>query len=82
MLATQCLLQRKPKTYAINVEGALARGVTAKDLILVDHRTRSACRAARASVFEYRGGDDPWSVDGRADDGVQHVDRGRRAGPA
>ena len=34
VLATQCLLQRKPKAFALNVEGALAPGVTAKDLIL------------------------------------------------
>jgi 3-isopropylmalate/(R)-2-methylmalate dehydratase large subunit len=34
VLATQCLLQRRPKTLAINVEGELAPGVGAKDLIL------------------------------------------------
>jgi 3-isopropylmalate/(R)-2-methylmalate dehydratase large subunit len=34
VLATQCLLQRKPKTLAINVEGKLQPGVTAKDIIL------------------------------------------------
>ncbi len=34
VLATQCLLQRKPKTFAINIEGRLPAGVTAKDLIL------------------------------------------------
>ena len=34
VLATQCLLQRKPKTLAINVSGQLRPGVTAKDLIL------------------------------------------------
>jgi 3-isopropylmalate/(R)-2-methylmalate dehydratase large subunit len=34
VLATQCLLQRKPKTLAINVEGELPADVTAKDLIL------------------------------------------------
>ncbi|GAB3341637.1 3-isopropylmalate dehydratase large subunit [Marilutibacter aestuarii] len=34
VLATQCLLQRKPRTLAINVEGRLRPGVTAKDLIL------------------------------------------------
>src|SRR6202048_1852287 len=34
VLATQCLAQIKPKTMAINVEGALPDGVTAKDLIL------------------------------------------------
>ncbi len=34
VLATQCLLQRKPKTLAVRVEGALGPGVTAKDLVL------------------------------------------------
>jgi len=34
VLATQTLLQYKPKTYELRVEGPLARGVTAKDLIL------------------------------------------------
>ncbi len=34
VLATQCLLQKKPKTMNIRVEGKLASGVTAKDLAL------------------------------------------------
>jgi 3-isopropylmalate/(R)-2-methylmalate dehydratase large subunit len=34
VLATQCLLQRKPKTLAINVSCGLQPGVTAKDVIL------------------------------------------------
>ncbi|GAC1666699.1 MAG: hypothetical protein PVS3B3_37720 [Ktedonobacteraceae bacterium] len=34
VLATQCLLQKKPKTMNIRVEGKLAPGVTAKDLAL------------------------------------------------
>ncbi|HEY2677119.1 MAG TPA: 3-isopropylmalate dehydratase large subunit [Steroidobacteraceae bacterium] len=34
VFATQALLQRKPKTFAVNVEGKLRPGVTAKDLIL------------------------------------------------
>ena len=34
VLATQCLLQRKPKTLAIDVSGTLQSGVTAKDVIL------------------------------------------------
>ena len=38
VFATQSLLQRKPKTFAVNVEGRLPPGVTAKDLILRDHR--------------------------------------------
>jgi 3-isopropylmalate/(R)-2-methylmalate dehydratase large subunit len=34
VMATQCLLQRKPKTLAIHVDGKLPGGVGAKDLIL------------------------------------------------
>jgi 3-isopropylmalate/(R)-2-methylmalate dehydratase large subunit len=34
VLATQCLIQRKPKTMAIRVDGRLQKGVTAKDIIL------------------------------------------------
>ena len=34
VLATQCLLQQRPKTMSIRVEGTLAPGVTAKDLAL------------------------------------------------
>lgn len=34
VLATQCLPQKRPATFRINVEGALAQGVTAKDIIL------------------------------------------------
>jgi 3-isopropylmalate/(R)-2-methylmalate dehydratase large subunit len=34
VLATQCLLQRKPKTLAINISGTLGKGVASKDLIL------------------------------------------------
>ena len=54
VLATQCLLQRKPKTFAIDVNGTLQHGVTAKDVILaiigeigVDGGT--------GHVIEYRG---------------------------
>jgi 3-isopropylmalate/(R)-2-methylmalate dehydratase large subunit len=34
VLATQCLLQRKPKTLEVRVDGQLMPGVTAKDIIL------------------------------------------------
>ena len=34
VLATQCLLQRKPKNYSVRVDGRLAPGVSAKDLAL------------------------------------------------
>jgi 3-isopropylmalate/(R)-2-methylmalate dehydratase large subunit len=34
VLATQCLVTKKMKNMRVNVEGALARGVTAKDIVL------------------------------------------------
>ena len=34
VLATQCLIQDRPKTMEIRVDGTLPRGVTAKDIIL------------------------------------------------
>jgi len=34
VLATQCLVAKKMKNMRVNVEGALARGVTAKDVVL------------------------------------------------
>ncbi len=34
VLATQCIMQAKPKSMRINVEGALSRGVTPKDVAL------------------------------------------------
>jgi 3-isopropylmalate/(R)-2-methylmalate dehydratase large subunit len=34
VLATQCLIQRKSKSMLISVDGALGRGVTAKDMVL------------------------------------------------
>ncbi len=34
VMATQCLLQSKPKLMRINVEGQLGKGVTSKDIIL------------------------------------------------
>jgi 3-isopropylmalate/(R)-2-methylmalate dehydratase large subunit len=54
VFATQCLLQRKPKTFAINVEGRLRAGVTAKDLIL-NIIGRIGVSGGTGYVFEYRG---------------------------
>src|SRR5689334_24311424 len=54
VLATQCLLQRKPKTLAINVEGDLPPGVGAKDLILPIIGTIGV-NGGTGSVIEYRG---------------------------
>ena len=54
VLATQCLLQKKSKTFAINVEGQLGRGVTAKDIILAII-ARNGAAGGVGYVFEYRG---------------------------
>jgi 3-isopropylmalate/(R)-2-methylmalate dehydratase large subunit len=54
VLATQCLLQRKPKTFAIEVENQLPAGVTAKDLILAIIG-RIGVSGGTGYVLEYRG---------------------------
>ena len=54
VLATQCLLQRKPKTLAIDVDGELPAGVTAKDLILAIIG-QIGVNGGTGHVIEYRG---------------------------
>jgi 3-isopropylmalate/(R)-2-methylmalate dehydratase large subunit len=54
VLATQCLLQRKPRTLAIEIDGALRGGVTAKDLILAIIG-RLGVGGGTGHVIEYRG---------------------------
>ena len=54
VFATQSLLQRKPKTFAVNVEGELRPGVTAKDLILAIIG-KIGVSGGTGHVFEYRG---------------------------
>ncbi|MGH8326479.1 MAG: aconitase family protein, partial [Steroidobacteraceae bacterium] len=54
VLATQCLLQRKPRTFGIEVSGRLAAGVTAKDLILAIIG-RIGVAGGTGHVIEYRG---------------------------
>jgi len=54
VLASQCLLQRRPKTMAITVEGRLPEYATAKDLIL--HIIgRIGVDGGTGHVIEYRG---------------------------
>lgn len=54
VMATQCLLQPKPKTMAIHVDGQLPAGVGAKDLIL--HIIGSiGINGGTGHVLEYRG---------------------------
>ena len=54
VLATQCLLQRKPKTLGINVSGSFAPGVGAKDLILAIIG-QIGVNGGTGHVIEYRG---------------------------
>jgi 3-isopropylmalate/(R)-2-methylmalate dehydratase large subunit len=54
VLATQCLLQRKPKTLAINVDGKLPAGTSAKDLILAVIG-KIGVGGGTGHVIEYRG---------------------------
>src|SRR5713101_5148192 len=54
VLATQCLLQRPSKTFAVRVDGALKAGVSAKDIIL-SLIARIGIGGATGSVIEYCG---------------------------
>jgi len=54
VLATQCLLQRKARTLAINIAGKLRAGVTAKDLIL-GIIGQIGVAGGTGHVIEYRG---------------------------
>ncbi|MGQ9887381.1 MAG: 3-isopropylmalate dehydratase large subunit [Aggregatilineales bacterium] len=54
VLATQCLLQSKPKTMAVRVDGQLRPGVTAKDIIL-GLIARIGVGGGTGYVFEYMG---------------------------
>jgi len=54
VLATQCLLQRKPMTYEVRVEGRLRPGVSAKDIILA-LIAKIGTGGGTGCVFEYTG---------------------------
>src|SRR5215212_9104690 len=54
VLATQCLLQRRPNTYEVRVDGRLAPGVSSKDIILA-LIARIGVGGGTGHVFEYTG---------------------------
>ena len=54
VLATQTLLQRRPKSFEVRVDGALHPGVTAKDIIL-SLLSRIGVGGGTRHVFEYAG---------------------------
>ncbi len=80
VLASQTLPQTRPSTMAVEVDGDLPDGVTAKDLVLAIIGAIGTSGGI-GHVIEYRGPAICGAVDGGADDGLQHVDRGgARAG--
>jgi len=80
VLATQCLLQRRPKTFAIDVSGQLADGVTAKDLILAIIG-KIGVGGGTGHVIEYRGSAiDALSMDERMTVCNMSIEAGARAG--
>ena len=80
VLATQTLLQNKPKTMAVNVEGALGDGVTAKDIILAII-AKIGIGGGTGYVFEYRGeAIRSLSMEGRMTVCNMSIEGGARAG--
>jgi 3-isopropylmalate/(R)-2-methylmalate dehydratase large subunit len=80
VLATQCLLQRKPKAFAIEVTGRMPRGVTAKDLVLAIVG-RIGVNGGTGHVLEYRGPTiEALSMDERMTICNMSIEAGARAG--
>ena len=77
VLATQTLIQKKSKNMRVTVDGALPRGVTAKDIILAIIGEIGTA-GGTGHTIEYAG-EAIRAIDGRADDGMHQVSRGRRA---
>ncbi|MDA2979805.1 MAG: 3-isopropylmalate dehydratase large subunit [Actinomycetota bacterium] len=80
VLATQTLQQRKPKSMAVTVEGALPTGVTAKDIILAVI-ARIGTAGGTGHVIEYRGSTiELLSMEGRMTVCNMSIEAGARAG--
>ena len=78
VLATQCLAMAKPKLRQVRVDGALAKGVYAKDVILAIIRTLGV-NGRRGLRLRVRGPRHRPHDHGGAAHPLQHVHRGRRA---
>jgi 3-isopropylmalate/(R)-2-methylmalate dehydratase large subunit len=80
VLATQCLLQRRPKTLAVEIAGRLPHGVTAKDLIL-SIIGEIGVSGGTGHVMEYRGpAIETLSMDERMTICNMSIEAGARAG--
>ncbi|MEX0977113.1 MAG: 3-isopropylmalate dehydratase large subunit [Woeseia sp.] len=80
VLATQCILQRKPKTLVIEISGRLQPGVTAKDVILATIG-QIGVNGGTGHVIEYRGSAiSAMDMDGRMTVCNMSIEAGARAG--
>lgn len=80
VLATQTLLQNKPKTMAVRVDGSLQDGVTAKDIILAII-AKIGVGGGTGYVFEYMGSAiRALSMEGRMTICNMSIEGGARAG--
>jgi len=78
--ATQCIPQRKPKTFGIEINGELQRGVTAKDVILAIIQ-QIGIGGATGHVIEYYGSTiNNFSMDQRMTICNMSIEAGARAG--
>ncbi len=78
--ATQCIPQRKPKTFGIEINGELTEGVTAKDVILYIIR-QIGIGGATGHVIEYFGTTvSQFSMDERMTVCNMSIEAGARAG--
>ena len=80
VMATQCLWQRKPKAMRVSVEGTLAPGISAKDVILAIIAKIGAAGAV-GHVIEYSGSAiRSLSIEGRLTVCNMSIEAGGRAG--
>lgn len=80
VLASQCILQQKPKTMRINVEGTLQLGVTAKDIALYI-MAQMTTGGATGYAVEYAGSAiRALSMEGRLTLSNLSIEMGSRAG--
>jgi 3-isopropylmalate/(R)-2-methylmalate dehydratase large subunit len=80
VLATQTLTQARPKTMAVTVNGSLADGVTAKDLILT-LISRTGTGGGQGYIVEYRGqAIEELSMEGRMTICNMSIEWGAKAG--
>jgi 3-isopropylmalate/(R)-2-methylmalate dehydratase large subunit len=80
VLATQCLLQRKPKTLEIVVDGRLPAGVSAKDVVLAVIG-RIGVNGGTGHIIEFRGSTiAAMSMDERMTVCNMSIEAGARAG--